>query len=76
MELSKDPLNSDDMRKTAGEIELTTFFGKYKVDPATGWQTGHTMCVIQWQNDQKAIIWPLGERTKPVTYPVKKWSER
>lgn len=76
MELSKDPLNSDDMRRIAGEIELTTFFGKYKVDPVTGWQTDHTMCVIQWQNDQKAIIWPLGERTKPVTYPVKKWSER
>ena len=76
MELSKDPLNSDDIRRIAGEMELTTFFGKYKVDPVTGWQTGHTMCVIQWQNDQKAIIWPPGERTKPVTYPVKKWSER
>jgi len=76
MELSKDPLNSDDVRRIAGEMELTTFFGKYKVDPVTGWQTGHTMCAIQWQNDQKAIIWPLGERTKPVTYPVKKWSER
>ena len=76
MELCKDPLNSDEMRKVAGEMEMTTFFGKHKVDPVTGWQTGHTMCVIQWQRDEKVIIWPMGDRTKPVLCPVKKWSER
>ncbi|MBS7622546.1 amino acid ABC transporter substrate-binding protein [Candidatus Bathyarchaeota archaeon] len=76
MELSRDPLNSEDVRRIAGELQFTTFFGKYKVNPETGWQMGHQMCVIQWQGDEKAVIWPLGERTKPVIYPVKKWSER
>ena len=76
MELCKDPLNSEEIRKVAGEMEMTTFFGKHKVDPVTGWQTSHTMCVIQWQRDEKVIIWPMGDRTKPVLYPVKKWSER
>ena len=76
MELCDDPLNSDAMRKVAGEMEMTTFYGKYKVDPVTGWQTGHKMGVIQWQNAEKTVVWPMEAGAQELWYPFKKWSER
>jgi len=76
MELSDDPLSSESIRKIAGEMEMTTFFGKYKVDPVTGWQIGHKMGVIQWQNGEKTVVWPMEAGAKELWYPFKKWSER
>lgn len=76
MELSKNPLDSDSVRKAAGELEMTTFYGKFKVDPVTGWQTGHEMGVIQWQNAKKIVIWPPEANPQEMWYPMKKWSER
>jgi hypothetical protein len=76
MELCDNPLDSDAMRKVAGELEMTTFYGKYKVDPVTGWQTGHKMGVVQWQNAEKAVVWPMLAGVKDLVYPIKKWSER
>jgi len=76
MELCDNPLDSDAMRKTAGEFEMTTFYGKYKVDPVTGWQTGHKMGVVQWQNGEKIVVWPMEADAKELWYPMKKWSER
>jgi branched-chain amino acid transport system substrate-binding protein len=76
MELSKNPLDSDSVRKAAGELEMTTFYGKFKVDPVTGWQTGHKMGVIQWQNAKKIVIWPPEANPQEMWYPMKKWSER
>jgi len=55
---------------------MTTFYGKYKVDPVSGWQIGHKMGVIQWQDGEKVVIWPMEVDAKPVRYPMKKWSER
>jgi branched-chain amino acid transport system substrate-binding protein len=57
-------------------MEMTTFYGKYKVDPVSGWQIGHKMGVIQWQDGEKVVIWPMEVDAKPVRYPMKKWSER
>ncbi|MBS7622268.1 amino acid ABC transporter substrate-binding protein [Candidatus Bathyarchaeota archaeon] len=76
MELCEDPLDSDAVRKAAGEMEMTTFYGKYKVDPVSGWQVGHKMGVIQWQDGEKVVVWPMEVNPKPVRYPMKKWSER
>jgi branched-chain amino acid transport system substrate-binding protein len=76
MELCDDPLNSDAIRKIAGEMEMTTFYGKYKVDPVKGWQTGHKMGVIQWQNGEKIVVWPMEAGAQELWYPLKNWSER
>ncbi|WP_455278076.1 ABC transporter substrate-binding protein, partial [[Eubacterium] cellulosolvens] len=76
MELSKDPLNSDEVRKTAGEMEMTTFYGKFNVDPVTGWQIGHKMGVIQWRNGEKIVTWPMEANPQQLVYPMKKWKER
>ena len=76
MEFCDKPLDSDAMRKVAGDLDMTTFYGKYKVDPVTGWQVGHKMGVVQWQNAEKAVVWPMLAGVKPLVYPIKKWSER
>jgi len=76
MELCDNPLDSDAMRKTAGEFEMTTFYGKYKTDPVTGWQIAHEMGVVQWQNGEKIVVWPMEADAKELWYPMKKWSER
>jgi branched-chain amino acid transport system substrate-binding protein len=76
MEMSDDPLSSESIRKIAGEMEMTTFFGKYKVDPVTGWQIGHKMGVVQWQNGDKIVVWPMEAGAQELWYPLKKWSER
>jgi hypothetical protein len=56
---------------------MTTFYGKYKVDPTTGWQTGHEMSNIQWQNAEKKVVWVPGEESpSELIYPIAKWSER
>ncbi|MCW4032064.1 MAG: ABC transporter substrate-binding protein, partial [Candidatus Bathyarchaeota archaeon] len=75
MELSDDPLNSESIRRLAGELDMTTFFGKFNVNPETGWQEGHKMACVQWQNGEKTVVWPM-ESAKELWYPIKKWSER
>lgn len=75
MELCDDPLNSDAIRKVAGEMEMTTFYGKYKVDPVTGFQIGHKMGVVQWQNGEKKVVWPMEANPGELWYPLPPWSE-
>jgi branched-chain amino acid transport system substrate-binding protein len=65
------------MRQVAGQIDMTTFYGKYKVDPTTGMQIGHEMSNIQWQNAEKKVVWVPGEESpSELIYPIAKWSER
>jgi hypothetical protein len=48
---------------------------KYKLDPVTGFQIGHKMGVVQWQNGQKEVVWPMDANPGELWYPVKPWSE-
>jgi hypothetical protein len=34
------------------------------------------MAVVQWQNAEKVIVWPMEAGAKTLHYPIKKWSER
>lgn len=44
--------------QAAGELEFHTFFGKFKIHPSVGWQVGHSMPLVQWQQGRKVVIWP------------------
>jgi len=44
--------------RTAWQLDCTTFFGRFKIDPSNGLQTGHHMVWLQWQKGEKAIVWP------------------
>ena len=76
MEKSKDPLNSDAVREAVNTVEFTGFHGKFKIDPKTGWQIGHKMAVLQWQNGVKVPLWPPEVAIGKLRYPMKKWTER
>lgn len=46
------------LRRVAGELDFTTFYGRYRIDPHTGRQVGHVMPVVQWQQGSKVMVWP------------------
>ena len=46
------------LRQVARQLDCTTFYGRYRIDPSTGRQLGHRMPVIQWQNARKVVVWP------------------
>lgn len=58
------------------ELDITTTFGRFKIDPETLKQVGHDMVAIQWQNGEKQVIAPPAFKTADVIYPVPAWSER
>jgi branched-chain amino acid transport system substrate-binding protein len=44
--------------RTARQLDFTTFYGRYRLDPTTGRQVGHVMPVVQWHGRQKVVLWP------------------
>jgi branched-chain amino acid transport system substrate-binding protein len=58
------------LRRAASTLDLTTFYGRFRLDQQTGRQIGHTMVVAQWQAGQKQIVWPSAVRTAPYQAPV------
>ena len=51
------------LRQATGTLDLTTFYGRFRLDPRTGQQVGHAMVVAQWQAGQKQIVWPAANAT-------------
>ena len=49
--------------QAAGELEFHTFFGKFKIHPSVGWQVGHSMPLVQWQQGRKVVIWPQQQQS-------------
>jgi ABC-type branched-subunit amino acid transport system substrate-binding protein len=37
-------------------LDTTTLFGRFRVDPVTGVQTGHQIRVVQWQGGQRVLV--------------------
>jgi ABC-type branched-subunit amino acid transport system substrate-binding protein len=56
-------LNDDALRRVAATLDLTTCYGRFRLDPDTGQQVGHTMVVAQWQAGRKQIVWPASAAT-------------
>ena len=51
-------LDQDALRQAASVLNFTTFYGRFKIDPASNRQVGHQVLLVQWQNDRKVIVWP------------------
>jgi len=62
----------DDERLLAAsrELELTSLFGRFKLDPETGRQIGHQTLLIQWQDGRKKVIWPEKFAQATLRYPL------
>jgi branched-chain amino acid transport system substrate-binding protein len=58
------------LRAAAAALELTTFYGAFRLAPATGAQAGHQLLVVQWQEGAKRIVWPPALAEAPLRLPV------
>ncbi len=50
-------LDSDRLREELLKLRTKTAFGDYEVDER-GFQTGHRMVTIQWQDGKQVVVWP------------------
>jgi branched-chain amino acid transport system substrate-binding protein len=74
MEKCTKPLDSDAVRQVVGDVKFTGFYGDIAFDPVTGWQTGHKMSVLQWQDGKPVCVYPDKVAKAPLRYPMAKWS--
>jgi branched-chain amino acid transport system substrate-binding protein len=58
------------LRGAADALDLTTFYGGFRLDPASGEQVGHELVVVQWQARRKAVVWPPTIATAPLQLPL------
>ncbi len=58
----------DALRAALGELTFMSFYGSWDVDQ-TGKQIGHSMVDVQWQGEERVIVWPESAKTGDVVYP-------
>jgi branched-chain amino acid transport system substrate-binding protein len=51
-------LDQEALRQAANRLDFTTFYGRFRIDPVTGRQLGHSMPVVQWRQGTKVVVWP------------------
>ena len=57
------------LRHTAASQDFTTFYGRFRIDPATGRPVGKPSLLVQWQRGRKVVVWPPEFRTGTLAYP-------
>ncbi len=57
------------LREAAKGVEFRTFYGNFRIDPATGNQIGHEMATVQWQGGYKYIVYPEEMAERVPIYP-------
>ena len=55
--------------RAACALDCTTFFGRFKINPRTGIQSGHEMVWVQWQGGRKVVVWPPSLAQARPVYP-------
>jgi branched-chain amino acid transport system substrate-binding protein len=66
-------LESSKVREAFNTLELKTFFGFLKIDPATGLQIGHEMVLTQWIDGKRYTVWPPEAAVREAVYPKPAW---
>jgi len=64
------------VREAFNRLYLATFFGLFKIDPATGKQVAHEMVLGQWQAGKFIVVWPPSVATAKLYYPLPTWDEK
>ena len=62
-------LDPTEVRGAAGKLEFTTFYGRFRIDSATGRQVGRSVMLVQWQGERKVVIWPPERAEGVLVYP-------
>jgi branched-chain amino acid transport system substrate-binding protein len=66
-------LKNDALRQAFNDLDIVTFYGRLKIDPATGNQVGHELVLLQWQSGRKEVVWPENVATAKIIYPKPSW---
>ena len=59
----------DALLAAACDVEVTTMFARFKLDPRTRRQVGHEVLTVQWQDGVRRVIWPPEQAQAPLRYP-------
>ena len=62
-------LEDDVLRHAATSLDFTTFYGRFRIDPDTGRQTGKPSLLVQWRQGRKVVVWPPEFRQERLAYP-------
>jgi len=49
-------LDDDKLRSIASALDCNTFYGRFRIDPETGKQTGHRILLVRWERGQKIVL--------------------
>lgn len=69
-------LDQDKLRATLGSLETETVLGHYKVEPASGLQTGVKGLLVQILKGKREIVWPDELKTAEPVVPIPGWGQR
>ena len=50
----------------AQRLDVHTLFGRFRLDPRTGLQTGHQVLVVQWRQGRRRVVWPPDRAELPL----------
>ena len=62
-------LENEALRRAAASLDFTTFYGRFRIDPDTGGQTGKPSLLVQWRQGRKVVVWPPEFRQESLVYP-------
>jgi branched-chain amino acid transport system substrate-binding protein len=68
-------LEADRLRDYLFRLATTTVFGGFDVDER-GYQIGHRMVTIQWQDGRQVIVWPDDVASGKPRFPTPPWGIR
>ncbi len=68
-------LDDTAVRDTLLGMETTTVFGPFAVDER-GYQVANQGVMIQWQDGEKAVVWPEDLATAEPRFPTPSWDDR
>jgi ABC-type branched-subunit amino acid transport system substrate-binding protein len=53
----------------ARQLECTTLYGGFRLDPESGLQVGHDVLIVQWQDGTRRVVWPPERAERPLLLP-------
>jgi len=68
-------LDPDRLREELRKLRAKTVFGDYAVDER-GFQVGHKMVTIQWQDGKHVVVWPDELASGKPRFPTPPWTQR
>jgi branched-chain amino acid transport system substrate-binding protein len=68
-------LDTEKIRSYLLSLKTKTMFGDYQVDER-GFQVGHKMVTIQWQDGKQVVVWPADVAAAKPRFPTPAWNQR